>query len=168
VKRNPSIPLLRAGLPDVYVIDTSAWFNIDKRRDFEDVWRLIVCLIGQGRVVATASVLSEIRESPMYLTRLQQFEEALQAGDRKGDDLEYLRRVGEITHDHPAMSGARGTKTKADPYIVALADLEKYVVVADESLKRKNRKIPGVCIHYGIRCLTLDEFVVAASATMEG
>ena len=102
----------------------------------------------------------------MYLTRLQQFEQALRAGDRKGDALEYLKRVGEITHDHPAMSGARGIKTKADPYIVALADLEKYVVVADESLKRKNRKIPGVCAYYGIRCLRSDEFVVAASGTM--
>jgi rRNA-processing protein FCF1 len=159
VKRNPSIPLLRAGLPAVYLIDTSAWLNIDTRQDFADVWQLVISLIQQGRIVVPAAVLNELRDNPMYLSRLQEYEAVLQAGDRKADDLEYLMLVGKITHDYPAMSGARGIKTKADPYIVALADLEKYIVVTDESLKHENRKIPGVCKHYGITCLTLDEFV---------
>jgi hypothetical protein len=57
------------------------------------------------------------------------------------------------------MSKARGRKNPADPYIIALAEMEKYVVVADESLVRPNRKIPGVCKQRGIRCLSLDEFV---------
>jgi hypothetical protein len=49
-----------------------------------------------------------------------------------------------------------------DPYIVALAETEYYVVVTDEtSTKRPNRKIPGVCLERGIRCITLDQFVTA-------
>jgi hypothetical protein len=58
------------------------------------------------------------------------------------------------------MSKATGPKTLADPYIIALAELEGYVVVTDESCnKRPNRKIPGVCKQRGIRCLTLAQFI---------
>ena len=147
--------------PDVYLIDTSAWLNIDQRRDSDHVWTSIVELIGQGRIVACSAVLDELRESPIYSTRLKRYEKALRAGDR-GNEVEYLRKVGRITYEHPAMSKATGVRTPADPYLIALAELEKYVIVADEtSRKRPNRKIPGVCKKRGIRCITLNEFVSA-------
>jgi hypothetical protein len=162
VKRQHSLPLLQTQLPDVYLIDSSAWLNIVERTDADDVWSLIVSLIKQGRVVACAQVLGELRESDIYLSRLKPYEKALLAGDHPGDDVAYLQHVGRITHEYPAMSKATGRRTPADPYIVALAELENYVVVTDESkTKRPNRKIPGVCQQRGIRCITLDQFVTA-------
>lgn len=167
MKRRSSNPLFRAIEPDVYVIDTSAWINIDTRDDSGAVWRLIESLIEQGRIVACAQVLEELRENPIYLLRLHPYENALKAADRGIDDIDYLMLVGRITHEHQAMCGARGRKTKADPYVVALAEIDNYVVVADETCTHKpNRKIPGVCKKRGVRYLTLAEFVVAASATM--
>jgi hypothetical protein len=157
VKRSSSLPLLQGVSPDVYIVDTSSWLNIDPRTDAEDVWRLIVWCIEQGRIVACAQVLNELRGNPMYLLRLKPYEKALRAGDR--GDIGYLLHVGRITHDYPAMSRATSARTPADPYVVALADLEKYIVVADESTKRRGRKIPGVCHQLGIRCITLTEFV---------
>lgn len=158
VKRRRSLPLFKSVLPDVYLIDTSSWLNIDLRADYDDVWRLIVDLIEQGRIVACAQVLAELRESPIYAW-LRPYEEALQAGDYSSDDPAYLQHVGRITHDHPGMCKATGVKTPADPYVVALAELEGYVVVADESTKRPNRKIPGVCQQRRIRCVTLAQFI---------
>lgn len=167
MKRRRPLPLFQATEPDVYLIDTSAWFDIDARADSEDIWLLIVALIEQGRIVACAPVLGELRADPVYKSRLKPYESALQAGDRNADDIAYLQHVGRITHDHPGMSKATGSKTPADPYIVALAELDGYVVVTSETItKRPNRKIPGVCRQRGIRCLTLPEFIVAASATM--
>lgn len=160
VKRRRSLSLLKSVLPDVYLIDTSAWLDIDFRPDSDDVWRLVVNLIKQGRIVACAQVLGELHENPIYISRLKPYEEALQAGDRKSDDPDYLLHVGRITHDHPAMCKATGPKTPADSYVVALAELEGYVVVADESsTRRPNRKIPGVCQQRGIRCITLAQFI---------
>ncbi len=159
VKRRRSLPLWRSVEPDVYLIDTSSWLNIESRADSEDAWRLVVDLIEQGRIVACAQVLGELRENPMYGSRLKQYEEALQAGDRNSDDPDYLLHVGRITHGYPNMCKATGAKTPADPYVVALAELEGYVVVADESTKRQNRKIPGVCQQRGIRCTTLAQFI---------
>jgi hypothetical protein len=152
--------LFRSTEPDVYLIDTSAWLNIDLRADAEEVWLFIVDLIEQGRIVACAEVLGELEENEIYLLRLEPYAAALKAGDRKSDDIEYLIHVGKITHAHPGMSRATAQKTPADPYVVALAELEGYVVVADETCrKRPNRKIPGVCKQRQIRCKTLDEFV---------
>jgi hypothetical protein len=154
------MPLFRSVEPNVYLIDTSARINIDLRDDSADVWNLIVALIRQGRIVACAQVLTELRDNPIYLLRLHPYEAALQAGDRSAEDVEFLLFVGKVTHAHPGMCAARGKKTKADAYVVALAELEKYVVVADETCThRPNRKIPGVCQQRGIDCWSLDKFV---------
>ena len=160
MKRRAHLPLFAATEPDVYLPDTSAWLNIESRSDCEDVWRIIIALINEGRLFICAQVLGELRDDPIYLSRLKRYEKALLAGDR--DDLDYLQHVGRVTHDHPGMSKATGPRTPADSYVVALAELENYVVVADEDLrKRPNRKIPGVCRQRGIRCLTLVQFIKA-------
>lgn len=160
MKRRQSLPLLRALEPDEYLVDTSSWLRIDLRPDSEDAWALVLAHIEQGHVFACSEVLDELRDDPIYLLRLKKCEKALRAGDRGSDDIDYLLYVGRVTRDHPAMSKATGTKTPADPYIVALAELESYVVVADETCeKRANRKIPGVCCQRGIRCITLDQFL---------
>jgi acyl-CoA-binding protein len=162
MKKRPRPPLFKSIEPDVYIIDTSAWLNIDGRHDTEELWTAIIVLIEQGRIVTPAQVLAELHENPIYLLRLKAYEKALQAGDRNSDDPEYLQHVGKVTFDHPAMSRATSRKTPADSYVVALAELETYVVVADETCaKRPNRKIPGVCQKRGIRCLTLTEFAIA-------
>lgn len=164
MRRRRSAPLFRSTEPAIYLIDTSAWITIDGRRDAGDVWRLVIVLIEQGRIVVCAQVLSELRDNPMYEPRLKPYERALQAGDRNSDDPDYLRFVGRITHDHPGMSKARGWKTPADSYVIALAELEGYVIVADENMRHPNRKIPGVCRQRGIRCLTSAEFIAVARA----
>jgi Domain of unknown function (DUF4411) len=159
MKSGHRLPLFRDVEPDVYEIDTSAWLNIDSRPDCEDVWRIIVALIERGRIVACAQVIDELRNNSIYASRLQRYEVALRAGDEKSDDPEYLQHVGKITHAYPSMSRATGRRTPADPYVIALAEREHYVVVADESMKRPNRKIPGVCQQRGVRCITLTEFI---------
>jgi hypothetical protein len=122
VKRRRPLPLFQSIEPDVYLIDTSAWFNIDSRTDSEDVWMLITAFIEQGRIVAWAPVIAELRDDPLYALRLKGHEAAIQIGDRNSDDIAYVQHVGKITHDHPGMSKARGSKTLADPYVVALAE----------------------------------------------
>jgi hypothetical protein len=69
-RRSARAPLLRTIEPDVYVIDTSAWIHIDERNDAETIWQLIVALIERGRIVCCAQVFTELRDNPMYPTRL--------------------------------------------------------------------------------------------------
>lgn len=159
MKRKRRPPLFRNVGPTIYLIDTSAWLNIERRPDAEAVWQLVSNLIADDRIVACAQVLGELRDDPVYLSRLKQHENALRAGDHKSDDPEYLMHVGKIAHQHPGMSRAVGKRTPADPYVVALAEREGYVVVCDESTKRANRKMSGVCQQRNIACLTLAQFI---------
>jgi Domain of unknown function (DUF4411) len=157
-RRPPASPLFKDIEPSVYLVDTSAWSDIDNRSDAEDVWKLIGDLIRQRRVVACPEILNEMRDQEYYLLRISPYEDELRAGGR--NDTEFLMHVGRITLEHQAMAGARSIKDKADPYVVALAELESYVVVANETChKRPNRKIPGVCKLRGILCRSLDEFL---------
>jgi hypothetical protein len=155
VKRNRSLSLFEE--PDVYTLDTSAWLNIGLRSDSDDTWQYIKDLAERGCIVACAQVIDELRPSDIYALYVKPLEKALRVGDR--NDADYLKHVGLITFEHPGMSKARGRKTRADPYIVALAELEGYIVVSDESRTRANRKIPGVCSKRGVRCMSLDEFI---------
>ena len=164
-RRRRSLPLFQAFEPDTYVIDTSAWLNITARSDAEDVWRTVVDLIQQGRVVACATVIQELRNDPIYAAHIKPYEKELRAGDRGTDDIEYLQLVGRITYEFPSMSKATSRKTPADPYVVALGKIDRYVVVADETCTRRpRRKIPGACKELGVRCLTLSEFVKESKA----
>jgi hypothetical protein len=149
--------------PDAYAVDTSSWLNVDSLPNSEDAWVEIQRLIKVGRIFTCPQVLVELHDDPIYLLRIKPFEKALLAGGGRNNDPLYLLRVGRITHDYPAMSKATSSKTPADPYIIALAQMEGYVVVADEGTKRINRKIPGVCQRLGIRCILIAQMIEEAS-----
>jgi hypothetical protein len=161
MKRRASSPLFRDIEPVVYLFDTSAWLDIEAHIKCEAIWDAIRRLADDGRAVTCAQVVAEIRDDPIYEARIKPLEKVLLTGDGNGSDPVYLQHVGKITHDFPGMCKARGWKTPADPYVVALAQMENYTVVADENMRRKNRKIPGVCLQLRIRCLTLAKFIIA-------
>ena len=148
--------------PPAYAVDTSSWLNVDSLPEPEDAWVTIRGLIKTGRLFTCAQVLTELRHDPIYLL-IRPLERALLSGGGGVNDIEYLRCVGRITHDFPAMSKARSSKTPADPYLVGLAQMEAYIVVADEGTKRISRKIPGVCHQLGIRCITISQLVEEVS-----
>ena len=160
-KRRP-LPLYDPIEPDSYLIDTSAWLNIDLRADREDVWTAIISLIQQGRAFTCSQVIAEIRDDPIFPSRLKPHEEALLACEHGLEQVTYLMHVGKVTNEHRGMSKPMASKTPADPYVIALGELQKLVVVADETCNnRPNRKIPGVCHQRKIKCLTLEQFVTA-------
>jgi hypothetical protein len=144
--------------PEVYLIDSSSWFNIEIHLDGGKIWPRIYKLIGEKRIVVCGEVFEEIRKSPIY-ERLRFHEAALREGDLPTSDVEYLQLIGKITREHPSMSKARSRKFCADPYIVALAKIQGYTVVADESDGRANKKIPGACKKLGVRCIKLPQFI---------
>jgi hypothetical protein len=158
------LPLFQDTEP-VYVIDTSAWLNIDSRPDAAQVWDLIDSLINKGRIVVPRDVIRELRDNPIYKSHVKLHEPVLLASDH-GEDPMFLQRVGIIVNKYPGMSKARGTRTPADPFIIAFAEMHGCIVVCDETTtKRRNRKIPTVCADRKIKCLTLNEFVKAEDRT---
>jgi hypothetical protein len=145
--------------PKVYLFDTSAWLNIESCSDQENIWSVVRTLVEEGRICTCHEVVGELREGSIYEPRIKPMEKTLLAGIPNANDVLYLQSVGRITHDYPSMSKATSSKTPADPFVVALAQAEGYIVVADESKKRPSRKIPGVCAKLKILCITLKQFI---------
>lgn len=150
--------------PTIYIVDSSAWFNVDLRNDHDHIWEIVYRLIGERRIKVCPEVFGEIKNDPVY-ERLRLHEATVKLGLRTGTDVEYLKLVGEITHKHPRMCKARSRKHVADPYVIAQAELDGYVVVADESPKQPSRKIPGVCQKRHVPCIDLDQFVTDNSSS---
>src|ERR1700730_18102752 len=119
-----SLPLLVGCAPKVYLFDTSAWLNIDSHPKSDRIWARITELADEGRLCTCLQVIGELRDNPIFQTRIKPMEQKLVDGDADGGDIAFLQAVGRITHDFPSMSKATGTKTPADPYVVALALME--------------------------------------------
>ena len=52
----------------------------------------------------------------------------------------------------------RGGKN-ADPFVVAKGAIEKRAVVTIEKFKANAAKIPNICKHFNVPCLSLEEFM---------
>ena len=148
----------------VYVVDASSWISVDGNPDANRILLHLDILIQRGRLKCPPEVWKEIRSRYMA---------AWLKGKRKNivhslrSNIDFLKKVGEVTGKYPAMAGARGTRNRADPYVVAYAAYRNEtenptlcVVVCDESaLVRSNRKIPTACKAFGVEPLTLMEML---------
>jgi hypothetical protein len=67
------------------------------------------------------------------------------------------RMVREILRDHPKL--IRAGRSGADPFVIALADVNTCAVVCEEHRKPSAPKIPDVCDHRHIPCVPLLELV---------
>jgi hypothetical protein len=151
-----------------YVIDSSGWISIDGRPDQNQILYYTIKLVEAGRVKSPPEVWDELKKCEWVLAWIRNYRSSIV--ENRSQDNTYLALVGSITRKFPAMAGARGTKDKADPYVVALAAhlngerglliRTNWCVVAAETLAgRQNRKIPTACRDAGLECIGLLEML---------
>lgn len=148
---------------NVYVLDASSWIAIEGHPAQDGIlWRLTQ-LIEDGRIKSPPEVWEELKKCDWVLAWISGHRSQIVINRNQNADY-LLGYVGPITRQFLAMSGARGNKDKADPYVVALAAHAKrtsnidWIVVADETLESNPaRKIPTACTAYELECRTLLE-----------
>ena len=163
MKRRPVSPLFAAQEPPTYVVDSSAWFNIRHLQNPEHAWTIMLALIELQRLVDPGQVIDEIKLDDDVWSRLHPVEARFRIN--RADEV-FLLLAGRIASEHPRLAGIRSKKTKADPFVIALAELEHFTVVADESLKRPSIKIPGVCRERKLACVSLAQLLEAEDALL--
>ena len=140
-----------------YSVDTSAlldgWVRYYPPDTFSSLWRRLEELIGEGELRATEEVLHELAKKS----------DDVHAWARDQDGLfldldeEIQVAVAEILADHPKLVDTRANRSAADPFVIALARLNRCAVVTGErltgSLDRPN--IPDVCQVLDIECIDL-------------
>ena len=156
----------------VYCIDTSILIDLHRlypQGVFPSLWTHLERLVGEGRAVAPNEALKELRKQDDWLTRWAK----RQGGMFRSLDGKQLEAARKVVAQFPPLAHAGRATAAADPFLVALALAEKgeslfgsdYVVVSSERRKRGGCRIPNACDHYGIKCLSLLEFIEAEGWT---
>ena len=140
-----------------YSIDTSAimdgWVRNYPPDVFPGLWQHIDSLIDGGHLRATEEVLRELKRQSDELYRWARARETLFIPL----DESIQMKVAEILRSHPKLIDQRRNRSGADPFVIALAAVNRCSVVSGELPTKSERRphIPDVCAARGIECITL-------------
>ena len=140
------------------------WVRNYPPKTFHRLWTNIEELIAKGDLRATEEVLVELskqgdddvvewckRQTNLFVA----FDDSIQ------------RKVIEILATHPNLVDAGKGRSGADPFVIALAELNQCIVVTGEVATGKPSKprIPDVCKDRSVRCFNLLDMIQAESWT---
>jgi Domain of unknown function (DUF4411) len=135
-----------------WCFDTSAfiepWVRLYPPDIFGPVWDKVDELGEAGVITAPADVLLEIAKQKDDLHDWANARQDLfQTPDR-----EVMEVFTAIVNDHPDFMKINSTKSGADPFVVALAEVKELTVVTYETMAKQNAapKIPNVCVARGL------------------
>jgi hypothetical protein len=152
--------------PIKYAVDSSAWIELERHAQLDVIWPVVVALIGENRLKSPIEVIGELRdvehvETSEMCKRIAPYEP--QIIYRRNRDAHFHARLGWLYQNYRRMCRTTSPKKRpADPYVVAMAERDGFVVVVQETLlRRPGSKIPHACDALGIRCCTLQELFEA-------
>ncbi len=147
----------------VYCVDTSsliaAWQERYPIENFPPFWARMDALIEAGRLIAPVEVLNEMKKKSEELhtwlkarpSMFRELNEAVQI------------EAGNVLAQFPRLVGERKLRTSADPFVIALARVERLDLVTDEkptgSSSRPN--IPDVCTALGMTTMGVLDLIKA-------
>jgi len=147
-----------------YVFDNgplSALFRNFYRKTFRSLWERFDALVDDGSIVSTREVGREIEDSS---------DEGLRLWAKKHHDLFtvptapeglFIGRIYAVPHFQHNIEQQKLLKggKMADPFVIAKAAVDNRAVVTMEKFKLNGAKIPNICKHFKIQCLSLEEFM---------
>lgn len=139
-----------------YVLDSSGWISIDGRPDHATILWHILQLVKQGRIKSPPEAWRELVRCHNVLSWIGDYRDEIVLAI---GDADYFSLVGQIAHRFPQMCATRGSREKADGYVVATAaylnrttNRQHYVIASETALNRPIRKIPTACGVYAVEC----------------
>ena len=147
-----------------YVFDTSPLSTLFKNyypTTFKTLWTNFDLLVQLGLVVSTREVLRELRDGPVpeAVTWADAHEDLFAMPT--GPEASFVAKIYSVPHFQQNIEQQKLLKggRNADPFVIARAAVEQRTVVTVEVLKPNAAKIPNICQHFGVKCLTLQGFM---------
>jgi len=142
-----------------YCIDTSSFIESWHRRYPQDIfpsfWHKLSDIIDTQIVVAQELVIKEIESQDDTLHEWVKQREKL----RVPFDEKIQQIASGILQDYPRIVGSH-QKFGADPFVIALAKQRDLTVITEEQGGTdKKPKIPFICRHINVRCVSMLEFI---------
>lgn len=150
----------------IYVFDTSA-FRVLRHyypKRFPSLWDGIDELIDADEFVSVREVYNELQDfnDEGFLLEWAKDRKAI---FRKPNDkeTEFVAKILVVKHFQTLIGKQNLLKGKpvADPFIVAAAHVHEGTVVTEERHKKNAAKIPNVCEHFEVPCVSLEGFMDA-------
>ena len=147
-----------------YVFDTSPLSTLFKNyylRRFPTLWQHFDELVDNGDIVSTREVLREIEDGP--IESLRQW--AAQNGELftmpDAEEGGFVARIYAVQHFQQNIERQKMLKggRNADPFVIAKAAVTERTVVTMEQRQPNAAKIPNICDHFDIPCVTLEDFM---------
>ena len=146
-----------------YVFDTGPFVSLFANfypSTFVTLWQRFNALIAQGKVVSTREVFREIEDQDDRLRQWAKDHKAVftTPGAREG---KFVARIYGVTHFQGNIEQRKliqGGKN-ADPFVIAKAAVTGASVVTMEKFKPHATKIPNICDHFNVPCLSLEAFM---------
>lgn len=149
-----------------YVFDNSPLSVLFKnyyRRRFPSLWERFDLIVVEGRLTSTREVLREIEDSSIEsLLHWAKENPGVFTVPTAGEGAA-VARIYSVKHFQQNIEQQKILKggRNADPFVIAKAMVEEHTVVTMELLKPGAAKIPNICQQFGVRCMTLEEFMEA-------
>lgn len=147
-----------------YVFDTSSmivWKNFYPDA-FTSLWNKIDEAAASGMISSVREVLNELEQrsdSDAVLSWAHNNRHVFLIPSE--EEQEAVVRILGVSHFQQMISQQailKGTPV-ADPFVVAAALVRGRTVVTEELMKPNAAKIPNVCMHFGVRCINLAQFM---------
>lgn len=152
----------------IYVFDNSplsALFRNYYPGRFPTLWQKFDRLVAAGELISTREVMRELEDGPSDLARAWCNDNKDCFSTPTAAEGKFIVKIYAVQHFQQNIEQKkllRGGKN-ADPFVVAKAATCKGTVVTLEKLKVNAAKIPNICKHFKVPCLSLEEFMEAES-----
>jgi hypothetical protein len=147
-----------------YVFDNSplsVMFRNYYRKPFKKLWELFDELTADEKVLSTREVLREIEDGPLENLREWALANRTIFATPTAAEGTFVGQIYAIPHFQQNIERKKIHKggNIADPFIIARAAVTGSAVVTMELHKPNGAKIPNICEHFDVKCLSLEEFM---------
>lgn len=148
----------------MYVFDNSplsALFKNYYRNRFPTLWERFDGLIDDGEILSTREVLREVEDGSIETLRDWCVQHRAIFHTPTAAEGAIVGRIYSVNHfqqnieQRKLLRGGRN----ADPFVIAKAAIDNGCVVTMEKFKENGTKIPNICQHFGVECVSLEEFM---------
>lgn len=150
----------------MYVFDTSPLTTLFKNyypARFPSLWKKFDALVDGGKIVSAKEVLRELADGPVEAARLWAADNPNIFHPPTAAEAVFIGKIYNVAHfqnnieQQKLLKGGRN----ADPFVISKAAIEGRAVVSMEQFKANSAKIPNICKHFNVSCLSLKQFMEA-------
>ena len=150
----------------LYVFDTNAFsqlFHSYYRNRFPTLWANFDALVADGSITSTREAFREVEDDRVAALRewAEEHKELFPAPT--ADEGAFVAKIFAVRHFQQVIEQKKLLKggRNADPFLIARAAVAGGTVVTMENEPPNGAKIPNICRHFEVPCLSLEGFMEA-------